>query len=188
MAFLRRFIHAEHGVTAIEFAVVAPVLILMMFGIIEFGVIMLVTNMMESATTVTSRMGKTGFVAAGQTREDTLLAEVRARTGSMLDPDKLTISSQYYAQFDQIGRAEPWNDANHNGIAEPGEYTDVNGNGMYDSDMGLAGYGDAEDIVVYTVHYPWPIMTPIMREIIGDAEGNFPISASAVVKNEPYDD
>lgn len=188
MRTIHRYIRAEEGVTAIEFALIAPTLILMMFGIIEFGIIMLVNNMMESATTVTSRLGKTGFIRAGQTREDTLLEEVRGRTSAFLDPDKLTITSKFYAQFDQIGDAEPWNDTNLNTVAETGEYTDVNGNGVYDIDMGRAGYGNAEDIVVYTVHYPWPIMTPIMREIIGDANGNIELSTHAVVKNEPYDD
>jgi hypothetical protein len=159
-----------------------------MFGIIEFGVIMLVSNMMESATTVTSRLGRTGFTAGGQTREDMLLEQVRTRTASFLDPANITITSNFYAQFDQIGDAEPWNDTNGNGTPDAGEYSDVNGNGQYDSDMGLGGYGNAEDIVVYTVSYPWPIMTPIMREIIGDAGGNIVLTARAVVKNEPYDD
>ena len=185
---LRRLWRANDGVTAIEFAVVAPVLILLMFGIVEFATIMLVANMMENATSISSRLGKTGYASGGKSRADTIRDSVIARAGQLIDPTKLTITSKYYEQFDQIGDAEPWNDANHNGIAEPGEYTDINGNGQWDSDMGMAGYGDAEDIVVYTVRYPWGIMTPIMRELIGDAQGQFPITSHAVVKNEPYDD
>ena len=188
MRFWQRLWQAEDGVSAIEFAILVPVLILMMFGIIEFGLIMLASNMMESATSITSRLGKTGYSASGESREDTLLASVRDHTSALLDPDKLSISSKYYDQFDEIGDAEPWNDRNHNGIAEVGEYTDVNGNGTYDTDMGSSGYGNAEDIVVYSIHYPWPILTPIMREVIGDEDGNFEITAHAVVKNEPYDD
>jgi len=188
LSFWRNWWRARDGVTAIEFAFVAPVLLLLMFGILEFGIIMLVSNMMESATTVTSRLGRTGYAAPDETREDTLLAEVRARTASMLDPDQLSITTKYYSQFDQVNRGEPWNDTNHNGTADPGEYTDINGNGHYDADLGTAGYGNAGDIVVYTVHYPWPIQTPIMREILGDANGRFDITARAVVKNEPYDD
>lgn len=186
--FIQRLWFARDGVTAIEFAVIAPVLLLLMFGILEFALIMLVSNVMESATSITSRLGRTGFVEAGKSREETILASIERRAGTMLDSSKVTITAKHYEQFDQIGDAEPWTDKNSNGIAEVGEYDDINGNGMYDSDMGLAGYGNAEDIVVYTVRYPWPIMTPIMRELIGDTQGNFPITAHAVVKNEPYDD
>lgn len=185
---LRRFWRANEGVSAIEFAIVVPVLLLLIFGIVEFATIMLVANIMENATSISSRLGKTGYTASGQSRSDTIRASVIARAGGLVDSNKLTITSKFYKQFDQINNAEPWNDANGNGLAEVGEYTDINGNGQYDSDMGLAGFGNAEDIVVYTVNYPWSIMTPIMREIIGNGNGEFPITARAVVKNEPYDD
>jgi Flp pilus assembly pilin Flp len=185
---LRRFPRANEGVSAIEFAVVAPVLLLLIFGIVEFAMIMLVANIMENATSISSRLGKTGYSASGQSRADTIRASVIARAGGLVDADQLVITSKFYKQFDQINNAEPWNDSNGNGLAEVGEYTDINGNGQYDTDMGLAGYGNAEDIVVYTISYPWGIMTPIMREIIGNAQGQFPIIARAVVKNEPYDD
>ncbi|PZP87276.1 MAG: hypothetical protein DI582_00470 [Azospirillum brasilense] len=170
-----------------EFAMLAPVLLLLIFGVIEFSLIMLVSNILENATSISSRLGKTGYAQSGLSREDTIRQSIEQRAGGLVDPQKLSITSKYYAQFDQIGDAEPWNDSNGNGVAEVGEYNDINGNGQYDADMGLAGYGDAEDIVVYTVHYPWNVLTPFMRELIGDAQGNFPIETHAVVKNEPYD-
>lgn len=104
----------------------------------------------------------------------------------LVDPQKLSITSKYYAQFDQIGDAEPWNDSNGNGVAEVGEYNDINGNGQYDADMGLADYGDAEDIVVYTVHYPWSVLTRSCANSLAMRRGISP-SKHAVVKNEPYD-
>lgn len=175
------------GVTAIEFALVAPVLLLMLFAVIEFSLIMLTNNLMESATATSSRLGKTGFSASGQTREETILQSIADRAGSFINTNNLTITTRVYDQFDQIGDAEPWIDNNANLMPDPGEFVDVNGNGIYDTDMARVGYGDAEDIVVYTITYPWPIQTPIMRELVGDTNGNFTITTSAVVKNEPYD-
>lgn len=185
---VRRLWRAEDGVSAIEFAIIAPVLMLLMFGIVEFATIMLLANIMENATSISSRLGKTGYAASGKSREETIRDSVAERAGNLIDPSKLVITSRYYEQFDQIGDAEPWNDANTNGIPETGEYNDINGNGQWDSDMGLAGYGDAEDIVVYTIRYPWGVMTPIMREVIADGNGDFQLTAHAVVKNEPFDD
>lgn len=186
--FLHRLWRAREGASALEFAILAPVFLLLIFAITEFSLIMLVSNIMENATSITSRLGRTGYSEATLSREDTIRAQVEQRAGVFLDPARLTISAKSYSLFNQIGDAEPWNDTNHNGIAEAGEYTDINGNGVYDTDMGSAGYGGADDVVVYTVRYPWTILTPILREILGDANGEFPITAHAVVKNEPYDD
>jgi hypothetical protein len=185
---LRRLGRDRRGVTAIEFAIVAPVLLLLMFGIIEFSLIMFASNMMEGATAVSSRLGKTGYVEDGQTREETIINAIRSRTDGFLDTNLFTVTSKFYKQYDQINDPEPWNDTNGNGVPEAGEYTDINGNGQWDSDMAQAGYGGADDVVVYTISYPWPIITPIMREVMGNAQGNFTITAHAVVKNEPYDD
>jgi Flp pilus assembly pilin Flp len=185
LAYVRRFHRNETGVTAIEFAVITPVLLLLLFGIIEFSLIMLVSNVMESSTSISSRLGKTGFAEAGLSREQTIRNSIEQHAGSLLNPAYITVTSRYYEQFDEIGDAEPWNDSNHNGVAEAGEYTDINGNGQYDADMGLAGYGNADDIVVYTVTYPWSVMTPFLRELIG-RDGVFTITTHAVVKNEPY--
>lgn len=181
----RRFARCERGVTAMEFAIIAPVLILITFSILEFSMMMLVTNIMESATAISSRLGKTGYAQSGLSREDTILASIEQRAGVLINADNLVITSKFYDQFDQIGDAEPWNDMNNNGTAEMGEYTDINGNGQYDADMGQAGYGNADDIVVYTVSYPWQVVTPIMRELIG-TDGAYTITTHAVVKNEPY--
>lgn len=182
---MRRFVRCARGVTSIEFVIIAPVMILLTFSILEFSMMMLVTNIMESATSLSSRLGKTGYSDAGLSREDTILASIERRAGVLIETDDLTITSKFYEQFDQIGDAEPWNDSNGNGNPEVGEYSDINVNGQYDADLGQAGYGNADDIVVYTVSYPWNVVTPIMRELIGE-EGVYTITTHAVVKNEPY--
>ena len=77
-------------------------------------------------------------------------------------------------------------DTDHDGRYDTGEtYTDVNGNGHWDADMAAQGYGDANDIVVYTVTYPWKINTPMVSQFFSN-DGELTLSASAVVKNEPY--
>ena len=173
------------GVTAIEFAMISPVFILMMMGIIEFSMIMFTTAVMESATSNTARLGKTGYVAPGETRQEQLINNVAARTTGLLDPKNLTVTMTTYSSFDHVNDPEPYIDSNNNKQHDDGEtYTDINGNGQWDPDMGAAGAGNANDIVVYTVSYPWPLMTPIVSAILGST---FTIKARTVVKNEPYD-
>lgn len=180
------FARAENGLTTLEFALITPVFLLLMMGIIEFGMIMFTSSVLESATTTTARLGKTGYTApGGTTRQQQIYANIAKLAGGFLDAKKVTISAKSYQSFDQIGQPEAFNDTNHNGIHDPTEtYTDSNGNGKWDSDRGTDGVGGSGDIVVYTVSYPWTILTPVVNKVIGKT---ITLSARAVVKNEPYD-
>lgn len=177
------FIKNQKGVTAVEFALITPVFMLLLFGIIEFALVMYASSVMEGAVSYSSRYGKTGYTAAGSSRQQQIIAAIAARTAGLLDASKITVVSKVYPSFDSISKEEPYIDANHNGTHDVGEtYTDVNGNGQWDS-SGVAGLGNANDIVVYTVYYPWVINTPIIANFLG---GTIYLSSRTVVKNEPY--
>lgn len=176
----------NRGVTAIEFAFIAPVLFIFMMGTVEMFVVMLAQNVMENATFNASRAGKTGFVDVSITREETIRKSLDQYAGALLDTNLITISSKTYAEFDEIGQPEPFIDANSNGTRDNGEnYTDVNGNGVYDMDMGAASPGSASEVVVYQVDYPWTIYTPVVQQMFGD-NGTVTLSARTVVRNEPF--
>lgn len=183
---LARLWRAQGGLTTLEFAIVSPVLMLMVMGIAEMGLAMFAQSVLEGATFSASRLGKTGYSAAASTREETIRNILSERAGVLLDVNKVSMTSQTYQQFDQIGDPEPFIDANGNGDRDEGEnYTDVNGNGVYDTDMGASGLGNAGEVVVYTVSYPWRIITPLMAQFFG-ANGVLNLSARTVVQNEPY--
>ena len=90
-----------------------------------------------------------------------------------------------------MGQPEPFVDTAapsplHNGKYDLGEnYTDVNGNGKWDADRGIAGVGNSGEVVRYKVDYEWHLMTPLLSDMLGD-NGVFHMSASVVVRNEPY--
>jgi len=173
----------DSGVTAVEFALLAPVLFLLIMGIIEFAVIMFVSVVLESATNQTSRLGKTGFIAAGLTRQQEIINNVASHTAGLLNPNQITITSEVYANFNDIGQPEPCLTQKCGAGVAGVDYVDVNGNGKWDADMGAAGLGNPGDVVVYTVSYPWHIMTPIVSAVIGKT---LTLSARSVVRNEPY--
>lgn len=180
-------IKEENGATALEFALVAPVFFLLMFGIIEFSLVMFTKSVMEGATSMTSRLGKTGYTEAGISRQQTLIDLMVEKSQGILDPDKIEITTLIYKSFNSIGDAEPYTDSNGNGNWETGEaFNDVNGNGQWDDDMGKAGLGGAGDIVVYKVHYPWQVKTPVINAMLNNSEGYMPLDVNVVVRNEPY--
>lgn len=182
---LRPFADDSRGTTAIEFGMISAALVTFIVGIVEFSLVMLAQNSLEAATNISSRLGKTGFTEGGLTREQTIIAELENRAGSIIDTDQVEIVSKAYDQFDQIGKPEPWNDANGDGVVDEGEYTDINLNGQYDEDMGAAGPGDSDDVVVYTVSYPWRLFTPLIGSLFGE-NGIVTLTARSVVKNEPF--
>ena len=188
---VRRYRDCQDGATAVEFALISPVLFLLVMGIVEAGFIMSAQNTLESATYVASRTGRTGFTETGKTQEETILDALNERASLFLNSDyvsinAMSVTTKTYAGFDDIKEPEPFVDANSNGVRDDGEnFTDINGNGVWDEDRGGSGYGGSGEIVVYTVTYPWPLFTPLVSEFIG-TDGIFTLSSRAVVKNEPF--
>lgn len=183
---IRTLYRNEHGATAVEFALISPLLMFLMMAIVETSLVMFVQNVLENATFMAARLGKTGFSEDVGSREDAILTILNDRAGTVLDTSRVNITTRTYTRFDQVGDPEPFVDANNNGVRDTGEnYTDVNGNGRYDTDMGAEGLGNAGEIVVYTVSYPWDIFTPMIQEFIG-TDGVINLSARAVIQNEPF--
>ena len=182
---MRKLFVNVNASAAIEFALVAPVLFLLIFGIIETSFIMLLQGNMEYAVRQASRSGITGYTPTGMTRAAYIQSQVNQ---NLIFPNtaNVTLTTLIYPSFEDIHQAEPYTDTNHNGKYDLGEpYTDINGNGQWDADMGVSGDGGAGDIVVYTVTYNWTILTPFLSHFFS-SNGQLPVSASMVVRNEPY--
>lgn len=175
----------QAGTTAIEFAFIALGLIYLMCGIIEFAMAMTVGNSLEAATNLSSRLGKTGYVAEDETQEQTIRDEIERRVGPLIDMAKLTITNQVYNDFNSLTNPDILEDKStppDGDTDDPGEWTDVDGDGFKD---GAGGVGKAGEIVVYKITYPWTVITPFMGKMIGD-HGVINLMAYSVVKNEPY--
>lgn len=185
VALWRCLFFDRNGVTTVEFALIAPALIFVVMGMVELSLLMFTQSVLDGATQTASRLGKTGYEVSGSTREQTILSAVNARAGQLMNTANITITKKSYAQFDQIGDPEPFVDTNGNGVRDQNEnYTDVNLNGQYDTDMGASNYGSAGEVVVYTVTYPWQFATPVVAAFFSG--GSVTLSSRVVVLNEPY--
>ena len=186
MATMKRLRRNRKGSAVTEFAIAAPVVIMAIVGIIEFSMILFVSSLLEGGLREASRFGLTGFQPNGLTREERILKIVEDHTHGLVDGTAVNLSTLVYPSFDSIGQPEPFTDENSNGTFDAGEpYMDVNGNNQWDPDMGAAGLGGPEDIVLYTIEYDWPLMTGMLNGFIGN-DGKIGLRASVVVRNEPY--
>ena len=186
-ALLRRARSDERGSFMIEFALTAPIVITLILGIIEIGMILFTTTLLEGSLRDASRFGITGQVMTGEDREATIIRIIDEETLGLVDMSQATLDMLVYPDFGSIGTGESFVDANGNGTYDVGEtYSDTNGNGSWDEDMGVAGAGEAGDVVLYRIRYQWPFMISLIGDIVSGGDP-FIISASIAVRNEPWE-
>lgn len=208
-ARLGRDIHlarlGRDGIVAIEFAMLAPVmLVTMTMGysalILHSGAVAL-----ETGTTAAARHAVIGVEAAPGGRNAAVRDIVTRHvcplsvtgsggcwwSGSSLSESDdgavspLGIRMRAYVDPRNLGRPEPFSDvAPENGVFDPGEsYTDVNNNGQWDGDMGRAEAGGSGDYVVYEISMPQDVGNPLLFPLLGRVVVHH---AELVVRNEPY--
>ncbi len=189
----------DRGVAIIEFALIAPVLFLITFGIIELGMMMATLTSLEGGLKEASRYGITGQSPDDSTRIEKIRTILDQHTIDLIDFSEATFTVKTYPSFSMVGQPEPFVDSGpgdpedpnpcHNGKydADPlcGEsFTDLNGNASWDEDIGEDGAGMGGEVVSYTVLVPWHIMTPVFDKVLGTG-GSLPLQATIVVRNEP---
>lgn len=180
---LTRLWRNTRGVAALEFALILPVLLLMFFGIIETAMVIFLNTTIESAVSQSARYGITG-PQDKISRTDKILQIIATNTYGLVDMKTVHIDTLIYDSFANIGKPEPFTDKNGNHHYDSGEpFTDVNGSGLWEADMGKAGLGGGDAIVVYSVRYAWGIMTPMLRQVMGD---DVELVSSVAVRNEPF--
>lgn len=180
---IRRLFRDGKGTTALEFALVGPPLIMMTMGVVEISVILFINSSMESGVIEASRFAITGQTTPGITREEKVMEILQRHGYGLVNILPQNVTTLIYPNFESVGQPEPYVDANANSAYDEGEdFTDVNGNGVWDSDMGVAGLGGPGDIVVYKVNYEWGLLSNYLKPLIGDLT----LVHGVAVRNEPY--
>lgn len=180
LSLLRRLRKDREGAAAIEFALVAPVLFLLLFGIYDIG---------HTAYLVSVLHGAVEDVARDATLEDTSTTTADAWVTNIVKgiapgATVSTTRTSYY-DFSDIKRPEAWNDKDNDGTCDNSEaYTDENRNGRWDPDIGQSGNGGANDVVLYTVTVTYKPLIAI--PLLDNVDQTRTLTAKAVQKNQPY--
>ncbi len=173
----------DKGSAIVEFGLVAPLLLAVILGIIEFSGMSFAQTLLEGGAGQASRFGILGSAPDGSSREATIQGIIRDNAFGVIDADEVRVETLTYGSFGAIGQAEPFEDANGNGSFDEGEgFQDINGNGTRDEDQGAAGAGSADQVVLYRLTYEWDVMVPIFRPFFGD---QIVLQAATAVRNEP---
>lgn len=171
------------GVAAVEFALIAPTLALVLMGLFDMGYTIYANTMLQGAL---QRAARASTVEGASNQQATIDEAVQAEVRKVVPDAQFTFSRKAYTNFSDVGVAEDFIDANTNGTCDDGEaFEDANGNGTWDPDRGAKGFGGARDAVLYTVSMTYTRKFP-MASLLGMTE-TVTNEAATVLRNQPYD-
>lgn len=164
MRFGRRFRRDQRGAAAVEFAFVAPMVIVLLVATIEIGVMEVMSNNLDAAVMVAARKIRTG----ASDRPTSNTAFVNMICANMVDSAancraRLATSVQKVSSFANAQSAV---------AATP--------SGQFDA-------GGAGDIIVIEATYTWPLVLPMYAgsfQLAGPNQAR--LDTRATFRNEPY--
>ena len=179
---LKRLSANTSGLTIVEFALIAPTLLVMLMATFDLGYRSYATAVLQGEV---QKAARDATLETGSAAGTALNARVQDQVSRIVSNGTWNFSRKSYASFTRAGAAENFTDSNGNGTREVGEcYQDENGNGNWDADLGLGGQGTSDDIVVYTASVTYPRLFP-MYGLLGWSQ-NQTISATTTLRNQPY--
>lgn len=171
------------GATVVEFALILPALMVVLFGLFDLSYNMYTAQMLQGAIQDAARDSTIEGAGGSQATID---ANVTRAVSAVAPGATLSFNRKAYASFSGVNRPEDFDDVNGNEACDNGEpYEDANGNGTWDLDPGSAGFGSARDAVLYTVTVNYSRAFPVAAFIPGQSE-NFTLVSKTVLRNQPY--
>ena len=160
----RSFRRDERGASAIEFALIAPLLCFSLLSIIEIGVMAMMSSGLDNAVIDVARKirtGRTDGPSSASSFEDQVCANLG---GSSTDcHTRLVVSVQKFSKFFDAG---------------PGATTPPNG---------TFNKGAAGDIIIVKADYVWPLMTPFLATAFHHSGPmSVTLGTRIAFKNEPF--
>lgn len=180
-SLLVRLARDDKGVTLIEFAMVVPVLAVLLMGLFDLGYRSYAASVLQGALHDAARTATVGGYTMPQ-----IDARVRQQLSHFASVGSVTTATSSYYDFSAVSMPEKiTSDTAPTGQYNAGDcFEDANGNGSYDLDRGRGGMGGADDIVRYTVTLTYPRVFP-MAGLLGWSESET-ITSNTVLRNQPY--
>jgi Flp pilus assembly pilin Flp len=170
----------ERGATLVEFALVVPVLLMLIMGMCELAHQIYVQATLSGAV---EKAGRDSGLESYLGNSAALDAKVELQVHAVAANAAIIENRSSFSNFASIG-AEPYVDANKNGQYDAGEsFTDINCNGVWDS-FGVSGQGGANDAVVYKVTATYNRLFPLLGRI--GLPNPVTLTAQTILKNQPY--
>jgi hypothetical protein len=183
LAFARRLRRDRRGAAILEFALTAPVFLLLLMGIFDFGWQLYARQVLQGAM---SKAARDSTLEANMASQTALDARVETAVKNVFRQATVDFSRKTYDSFDAVGSPEPFVDKPPlNGKYDIGEcFEDINGNGKWDADRARGGNGGADDVVLYTATMTFDRVLPVWN-ILGQSK-TVTLTETTVLRNQPF--
>ena len=168
---LRRFRARKEGATAVEFALIAPVLFLLIFGTIETGVIYMAGSSLQIATDNAARLVRTGQVQLQGLSQANFRTKLCSKLAPLVPCDNnLQIDVQTFTSYNTASFGNP-----------------LTAQGNLDPSLNRFAPGTACSVVLLRAFYVWPVTTPVLTPFLKNMSNNSHLLvATAAFRNEPF--
>lgn len=186
---IKRLRADRRGAALVEFALVAPVLMVVIMGLLDMTYQLYTKAMFEGAVQKAARdatLESGATVTAGTLIDTKVKTAFKDVNGTVTDSD-FSFIRRNFKDFGSAGRMEP--STGPGGLCAPPAgatvytYVDINNNNTWD-DGGLDGQGGADDVVLYTATVTYRQLFPV-NALFG-ASTMKTVRASTVLRNQPY--
>ena len=160
----------KSGSALLEFALIAPIFFLLIFAIMEVGIIFFAQSTLQVGANDVARMVRTGQVQGqGLTQ-----AQVRQKVCTDIAPlipcdNNLYVDIEAFSSFNGVNFSNPLD------------------SGKNMNPMNAFQTGNACDVVLVRVFYAWNVFTPVLTPFLVNVNGNKHLLYSAAAfRNEPF--
>lgn len=176
----------SRGISAVEFALLAPVFLGILLVVFEFGFAFYARAVLQGAVDEAARTA-----TLENTRWTEISDRVSAQVKSVIPASdaetdiSFDLDPVYYANYVEINLPEDFEDDNNNNEWDPEEcFVDRNNNASYDTDVGLAGRGSAQDVVAIDATLTYVRPFPLWK--LFDLDSHQTIKISTFLRNQPF--
>lgn len=164
----RRFIGAGTGATAVEFALVAPPFLALLYAILQTTLVFFAQQVLQTATMQAARLIMTGQAQSGGYTASQFQQAVCANATDLFNCAGIYVNVQTFSSFSSVSMLNP-----------------VSGGHFSSSGMSYSP-GGTGDIEVVQVFYQWPVYPgPLGFSLANTSSNTNVLVATAAFRNEP---
>jgi len=158
------------GSAVVEFALIAPVFFLMIFALMEIGIIFFAQSTLQRAANDVARLVRTGQVQNGAMTQTQIHDRVCTDIAPLIACDSnLRVDIESFSNFGGESFSAP-----------------LNASGNFNPDNTYSP-GNACDVVLVRVYYGWTVFTPVLTPFLSNMSGNkHLLYAASSFRNEPF--
>lgn len=176
----------ERGISVVEFALVGPMFISVLMATFDLGFGVYTKAVLQGSVEDAARQASlenTQWTAIRDKVKQQIIAVIPAADANT--DITFTLDPQYYEDYDDITIPEDFTDTNGNGRWDSTEcFVDRNNNRTYDTNVGLAGRGGAQDVVSIKASVTYKRVFPLWS-LVGQANTQT-IEAATYLRNQPF--